>query len=355
VTADLDSKTFLSPDEELALELDESTSSASTSSSAYEAYLAGVESAAGGRSERARGGSAGAGEPPVKSRRHVSRLESIGVILALVILGVLLTVITWQARRTREEPAQPETLRTTPTTGTAASPNARPGVISTSGAPIPVPPEEMVYVPASTFMMGRNNGDEYERPQQSVSVPAFFIDRTEVTNEQYQKFVDEAHHTAPTNWKNGKFLPGDGKLPVVNVSWNDAVDYARWAKKRLPTEAEWELAARGTDGRVYPWGNQWNATKANTQDAGRGGITEVGSYPLGLSPFGAVDMIGNVWEWTSSGLSSYEDRHVIVPGKVIRGGAFDVPTSNATATYRGVVNPNKGYEKTGFRCVRPIP
>ena len=288
---------------------------------------------------------------PSKVRRHASPVASVGVIVALVVLGVLLTIIAWQANRKRDASNDQESSQTNTRTGGANRAGASPQP-STAGAP--AAPDGMVYVAGATFTMGRDDGDEYAKPARQVTVPGFFIDRTEVTNEQYQKFVDATGHRAPTHWSGGKYLPGQGRLPVVNVSWKDAFDYARWARKRLPTESEWELAARGTDARIYTWGSQWNASFANTRDAGRGRLTEVGSFPQGSSPYGAVDMIGNVWEWTASDLTKYSvEREVLEPGKVIRGGAFDVPTEIATVTYRGVLQPEKTtYDKTGFRCVR---
>ena len=347
VTNDLDSNPFLSADEELALEIEENFNNSRSLDYLEEQMAARHPEAVPSRSRFQR--ASAYFDSGGKRRRSVSKLELTAFILALAVLGVLLTVITWQANRKRETPSQPETLRTTPTA------NVTPAVFGSSTTPAsPSAPQDMVYVPASTFSVGRNDGDEYDRPAKTVSVPAFFIDRNEVTNEEYQKFVDATHHSAPSHWQNGKFPSGQARLPVVNVSWNDAVDYARWAKKRLPSEAEWELAARGTDGRIYPWGSQWNSANANTKDGGRGAVSEVGSYPQGASPYGALDMAGNVWEWTSSDLLSYQDRHPLLPGKVIRGGAFDVASNVATSTYRGVVRRDKGYEKTGFRCVRSI-
>ncbi len=288
-----------------------------------------------------------------KVKRHASPLASVGVIVALVILGVLLTIIAWQANRKRDASTDQVSSKTSTRTGDAnrAGASSQP-----STASAPTAPEGMVYVAGATFTMGRDDGDEYAKPARQVTVPGFFIDRTEVTNEEYQKFVDATGHRTPPHWSDGKYLPGEGRLPVVNVSWKDAFDYARWARKRLPTESEWELAARGTDARIYTWGSQWNASFANTRDAGRGRLTDVGSFPQGSSPSGAVDMIGNVWEWTASDLTKYSvEREVLQPGKVIRGGAFDVPTEIATVTYRGVLQPEKTtYDKTGFRCVRAI-
>lgn len=312
----------------------------------YAILRTGQQSASGSHSSPLANGSS-------KVRRHALPLASVAVIVALVILCVLLTIIAWQANRKPD--ASTDQVSSQSSTGTRdankAGASSQP---STAGAP--VPPEGMVYVAGATFTMGRDDGDEYAKPARQVTVRGFFIDRTEVTNEQYQQFVDATGHRAPPHWSGGKYPQGEGRLPVVNVSWKDAFDYARWARKRLPTESEWELAARGTDARIYTWGSQWNASFANTRDAGRGRLTEVGSFPQGSSPYGAVDMIGNVWEWTASDLTKYSvERQVLQPGKVIRGGAFDVPTEIATVTYRGVLQPEKTtYDKTGFRCVRAI-
>ncbi|HQR32945.1 MAG TPA: SUMF1/EgtB/PvdO family nonheme iron enzyme [Blastocatellia bacterium] len=211
----------------------------------------------------------------------------------------------------------------------------------------------MVYVPGGTLEMGRNNGDEYETPVHTVSVSPFFLDRTEVTNEEYQQFVMQTGHRAPSHWREGKFPTNSANLPVVNVSWDDANAYAKWIGKRLPTEAEWEFAARGSDGKLYPWGNSWNAANANAGKESGGAIVKVGSFPNGASQFGILDMCGNVWEWTSSSLTNYSDEtKEIAPGKVIRGGSFDTPSKRATATYRGVLPPDRLRDKTGFRLAK---
>jgi formylglycine-generating enzyme required for sulfatase activity len=164
----------------------------------------------------------------------------------------------------------------------------------------------MVYIPAGRFMMGSEEGDKDERPRQEVHVDAFYIDRAEVTNAQYKKFVDATGHRTPKaalgvhlpyEWVDGRFPRGRGEHPVVLVSWEDAVAYALWAGKRLPTEAEWEKAARGTDGRTYPWGNEWDPSRCNSAAARRRGTMPVGSCPTGASPYGCLDMAGNVQEW----------------------------------------------------------
>lgn len=218
----------------------------------------------------------------------------------------------------------------------------------------PAAPEGMVYIPGGKYLMGRDDGDEFERPSFSVTVNPFFIDRTEVTNEEYLIFVNSTGHRTPPNWRDGRYPERQERYPVINVSWEDARSYARWANKRLPTEEEWEFAARGADGRKYPWGDSWLPEMANAAGV-LGRIREVGSFPKGASPFGVLDMAGNVWEWTDSDLTSYTNKNIrLAEGKVIRGGAYDVTAERITATYRGVVPQDKYYDKTGFRCVRDL-
>jgi formylglycine-generating enzyme required for sulfatase activity len=217
-------------------------------------------------------------------------------------------------------------------------------------------PAGMVLVKAGDYVIGRDDGDIYARPKHIVTLSAFYIDRTEVTNAEYKKFVDATGHKAPEGWQGREYPQGQGDLPVTGVSWQDAADFAAWAGKRLPTEAEWEAAARGTDGRIYPWGNQWQIGLANI---GTSGIVEVGRYKEGASPVGALDMIGNVWEWTADEFKLYPGSTApmpasIKPGKifrVIRGGAYDGNKMH-DATYRGFVDASRGYDKTGFRCAK---
>lgn len=224
------------------------------------------------------------------------------------------------------------------------------------------PPAGMGYVPGGEFTMGTDdkNADEFSRPGHKVTVKAFFMDLTEVTNEEYKKFVDAAGFKPPPQWKNGTYPEGNAKFPVTGVDWDAAVAYAKWAGKRLPTEEEWEFAARGTDGRNYPWGNEWKSELANVK--GRiGGVTEVGKSP-GKSPFGMVDMIGNVWEWTSSDIKAYPNGKMIptqsIEPKMIRGGFWgSSEDSKVTTTYRvsyGARNAKDGYPNMGFRCVKDI-
>jgi hypothetical protein len=179
-----------------------------------------------------------------------------------------------------------------------------------------------------------------------------------VTYEQYRKFIDATHHAAPPNWKDGLFPSGFEKIPVTGVTWDDVNAYAEWAGKRLPTEEEWEFAARGSEGLKYAWGNEWRASAANAGESNAGRLVEVGTYPDGKSSAGAMDMIGNAWEWTASDLAAYPGgRLPSQPGKdfkIIRGGSWKEDKSQATATYRGylVAKGGKDYSATGFRCAR---
>lgn len=222
----------------------------------------------------------------------------------------------------------------------------------------PSPPTRMVYVRGGDFMMGTNNGDVYEEPPHPVTVKPFFIDVYEVSCADYERFVRSAPHRSPEGWLEDKCPSGKAQQPVCNVTWDDAMAYAAWAGKRLPTEEEWEFAARGTDARAYPWGPQWNERMANAGGASRQ-IANVGTFK-GASPAGAYDMVGNVWEWTASDLKPYPGGKL--PGaprgelKVIRGGSWREGPEQATTTYRGYLfaRGSRDYSATGFRCVKDV-
>jgi formylglycine-generating enzyme required for sulfatase activity len=201
------------------------------------------------------------------------------------------------------------------------------------------PPSDMILIPARDFLMG----DE----KHSVHVDAFYIDKYPVTNAEYAKFVEATGHPPPPNWeeKGGTYPPDMANHPVVFVNWFDAQDYAAWAGKRLLTETEWEKAARGTDGRVYPWGDWFDKAMCNASEAGIGGTTPVGKYsPFGDSPYRVCDMAGNVWEWTATDWT---------PGsssKVQRGGSFVNRGSYARCAYRYLGVPEPRNPNVGFRC-----
>jgi formylglycine-generating enzyme required for sulfatase activity len=232
---------------------------------------------------------------------------------------------------------------------------------SKSGVPNlpPTGPVGMVYVPGGQFTIGNDLGDEYEKPAHEVTVKPFFIDKNEVTCGEYEKFIKATNHRSPPNWGNATCPAAAPNNPVTGVDWYDATTYAQWAGKRLPTEEEWELAARGTDKRVYPWGSDWRRNGANAGDGNQGRVVDVGSYPDGKSPFGAFDMIGNAWEWTSTDLKAYPNGHISdqTPGelKVIRGGYWGSSAPKATTTFRrgwDARDAPLGYKNTGFRCAK---
>ena len=249
----------------------------------------------------------------------------------------------------------------------------------------------MVFVPAGEFTMGVSEEDkasalafgwgegwsahiayliESAIPQRTVHLGDFFLDRYEVTNQAYFAFVVATSHRLPGMWRTHAHL-SEPDQPVVGVSWDDAQAYCQWADKRLPTEAEWEKAARGVDGRRFPWGDDWDGTRVHSADALAGEdlpsfavwnawressrtdaklrrAAPVGSHPDGASPYGAEDMAGNVWEWVDDWFDKTETR------KVLRGGAFDVPRMVASTWFRESFLPPQANSSTvaGFRCAR---
>ena len=232
------------------------------------------------------------------------------------------------------------------------------------------PPEGMVLVDAGEFTMGRKSGNDLDSPAHKVTLKPFFIDRTEVTNFAYKKFIDANNYPAPPDWKGDTFPEGQELFPITDVTWNDANACAAWQKKRLPTEEEWELAARGTDQRMYSWGNEFADGKANVQNnsnSARKSKLSIGSFQGITSPSGAVDMIGNVWEWTASSLKPYPNGRPIDPKgyknlKVIRGGGWKSEPAQATTTYRRGWPASRNdwgetvsdYSLTGFRCAQDV-
>jgi formylglycine-generating enzyme required for sulfatase activity len=222
----------------------------------------------------------------------------------------------------------------------------------------PVPPG-MVAVPAGTYTVGRDDGRAWLRPAHQVTLRAFAIERTEVTVAAYREFV--AATGAQTPWS----TPPDSLLPVSGVMWGEATAYCGWrypGRGRLPREEEWEAAARGPGALPYPWGSAWEPGAANTQSAGRRGPVPVGSFPRGNTALGISDMIGNVWEWTSSRMEPYPGGRAAPRSegtRVIRGGGFNTLDPLADATYRGW-QPATGAARadlaaTGFRCLVTLP
>ena len=236
-----------------------------------------------------------------------------------------------------------------------------------AAAPLPDPPEGMVLIPAGEFIMGNEqDGDELEAPEHKVRLNAFFIDKYKVSCAQYAWFA-AATGNWPATWSS-RCSQGRERLPVTGLKWHEANAYAQWAGKRLPTEAEWEYAARGSDKRRYPWGNEWHAGFANAESS-LGHITSIDQFSKNVSPFGVVEMVGNVWEWTSSDLMTYSGAPLpkqvkrrraiddIVFGKVIRGGSWQDDKEDTTTTIRRgypADGADVNYDNTGFRCVKDI-
>ena len=224
----------------------------------------------------------------------------------------------------------------------------------------------MVYVPAGEFTMGspEGEGDDDEHPQHTVYLSEFWMDQTEVTNERYGRCVAADACGASAYAEDDRFNGAD--LPVVGVSWYAAQAYCEWADKQLPTEAQWEKAARGTDGRGYPWGKTFDGKKLNYggTDDGWQHTAPVGSYPAGASPYGALDMAGNVWEWCQDWYGS--DYYASSPQRdpqgpdfrdrrVVRGGSWGSYERLVRAAARYRYEPDFRSNGIGFRCVSLAP
>jgi eukaryotic-like serine/threonine-protein kinase len=282
--------------------------------------------------------------------RQAAMHKSALAALALVVIAAMIGLIWWGSSKDR-------------TSNTNSSTNSKPESPSTVTPNVnknrtredPVPPPGMTYVAGGAFNMGSNTGDQDSKPQHAVTVRPFFIDVNEVTREDYKKMIDETGRPAPAGWVNGNYPPGTARHPVTGVSWADADVYARWAGKRLPTEDEWEFAARGSQGFTYPWGNAWKPGCANADQEGkaRQEMADVGSYKCDTL-FKTADMIGNAWEWTSSDWAPYPHGTLQHPSqggeKVIRGGSWESSREYASGVFRsGFAGPG---DKTGFRCAQ---
>lgn len=240
----------------------------------------------------------------------------------------------------------------------------------------PAAPKGMVFIPGGEFLMGssaeeveqvraayggrsmyRDYAFEAEMPKRKVRLKPFYIDRSEVTNEEYYEFVKATGHRAPRNWTGGEYEAGKGDCPVLYVSKEDAEAYARWAGKRLPTEAEWEKAARGSDGRIYPWGDRFDPYKAATAESDiryiYGALCSANSAnPVeqaegDVSPYGVHDMGGNVREWTAT-----EDTERGMA--VVKGASWVDLSINARAAHREFVPKDAVSHIIGFRLVKDV-
>jgi formylglycine-generating enzyme required for sulfatase activity/tRNA A-37 threonylcarbamoyl transferase component Bud32 len=337
---------------------------------------------------------------------------ALGVILLLILVLAFLffkVATTPQIPPTTAAVAAmpgPSAATSTPPPAPQVSPSATAAVAETPGPPAPTSPPtvtttpqtikvqvweadgaEMVFVPAGEFVMGSEDLGDDERPAHRVYLDGFWIDRYEVTNERFARFADATGYRAEAETRGWGWLwngseweevegadwrhprgPGssiEDKMdhPVALVSWNDADAYCRWAGKRLPSEAQWEKAARGPAterGRSYAWGDKFNIARANTRESERGDTAPVGSFsPQGDSPYGASDMTGNVWEWVADwyGSDYYSQSPLADPAgpitgtyKVLRGGSWLFDEVYARTAFRYNVKPDYTYDFAGFRC-----
>jgi formylglycine-generating enzyme required for sulfatase activity len=328
-----------------------------------------------------------------KPRRPVNweRVGAIaGVAAVLIALGAWLVpnVADFLSARLFETPTMAATLPTPTSVPSTDTPTPTRVPPTDAPTPSPSPPPvmervqpfepEMILIPAGEFLMGsdpRKDKDarDNEQPQHTLYLPDYYMARTAVTNAQYAAFVYATGHEQPILWEGGKPPTGKEDHPVVFVSWHDAVAYCDWLAEvtgkpyRLPSEAEWEKGARGTDGYIYPWGNQWDEERCNSGEDDEWHTTPVGAYPEGASPYGLQDMAGNVWEWTRSlwGEDDYrasfkypydpeDGREDLEAGgfHVLRGGSFYFDRTAVRCAFRG--GPDDSFsdgEDFGFRVV----
>ena len=280
-------------------------------------------------------------------------------VIAAVIVVVLLgggvgAWILWPAKPT---PANPSPEKPKPEKPNEPAPK-----------PVMFNPE-FINIPGGTFQMGRDGATVAELPVHSVSVKPFVIDKTEVTNYEYEQFVQATRHEAPSHWVNNKPIQGQELLPVTYVSYHDALDFAAWRSKRdgvqwrLPSEEEWEYAARGGDqDNIYPWGNKWSNDNSVTKSSGANGPKQVGSAANDKTRWGVMDMMGNVYEWTSTKATYYPGSTKQVEGEqrnwyIVRGASYGTssdPKENQkpiSATRRDWFNENTKVGVLGFRLV----
>ncbi len=238
----------------------------------------------------------------------------------------------------------------TPTTTQAPAEPAKPAVT----------PGEMVLIPAGEFIFGSSDDKESAAyPQNKINLPAFWIDKYEVTNYEFLDFAVKTGYTGE-GAKEGKdwrqfFTPDKAQFPVVFITWNDADKYCKSLGKRLPTEEEWEKAARGTDGRRYPWGEKWETGRSNTYEAGLRNPAAVGQFD-DVSPYGVHDMLGNVQEWVGSWYKPYkgskrQDKYYGEVWRIVRGASSRIYGSRAHLWDRSAYAPNSLYD-FGCRCAK---
>jgi serine/threonine protein kinase/formylglycine-generating enzyme required for sulfatase activity len=296
-------------------------------------------------------------QPALRTRRGTGRNwigGAVAAALAVIVLAMMVDRFRRKPDAAEPAPAAATPAAVTPAPAPPAAPAELPERIETStGA--------MVLIPAGEFTMGRNASADglnlvaaAEQPAHPVRLDAFYLDLHEVTNGHYRRFCEQTRRPLPPNpaWDAQYFNRAD--YPVGNVSFEDAKAFAAWAGKRLPSEAEWEKAARGFDGRLYPWGNSFTPGVANVQGGGKAFAAPAGGFPFDFGPFGVMDLAGNVPEWVDADYAPYSGAPAGVTGgvtghKVVRGGGFETADAGPLATRRGHAPPAGG-GFIGFRC-----
>jgi serine/threonine-protein kinase len=322
--------------------------------------------------------------PPPPPQRSMNWWLTIGLIVAgLSVLTAAIWMVYWMAAAPTptptEAPTQTITYWTEPVVVQVGSPTVQP-----ASPPSPTvviremidPKDGMVLIPipAGEFQMG---SADKASPPHTVYLDDYWIDRTEVSNAQYALCVADGGCTKPANnyssqhksyYDNSEYADH----PVIFVSWEQATAYCAWAGRRLPTEAQWEKAARGTDGRMYPWGSVFDGTLLNYCDAScpntwkdlrfddqYSDTSPVGEYPRGASPYGVLDMAGNVFEWVADWNGPYGEAKQSNPtgpdsgvDKLMRGGAWGDDVNQVRSDVRSAINPNNWMDFIGFRCAR---
>ncbi len=297
----------------------------------------------------------------------VAVLALLILLLALWLAGSLAGSVAPNQAVSATDAVSGTSVAVVPGPATAESTPAQPTDVP-DASPVPDAPAGMLFIPGGTFKMGATGGnfDPDETPPHRVTVDPFYIDTVEVTVAQFARFASASGYVTDaekkgdaTTWRSAD-SPDRQRFPVNRVSWNDAAAFCRWYGKRLPTEAEWELAAKGFAENIYSWGNAFDRNRANTQERGVGQPIAVASLPNG-GPFGAYDMIGNVWEWVADWYGG--DTYAVSPSvnpqgpasgleRVIRGGSFKSDGERATTTIRRKASQDGWSDDIGFRCVK---
>ena len=220
----------------------------------------------------------------------------------------------------------------------------------------------MIFIKAGDFSMGSDDWWPKSQPEHKRFVEGYYIDTFEVTNSRYQEFVKATGYPNPKHWRDGFIPPERLNHPVTYVNWFDADKFCRWEGKRLPTEPEWEKAARGIDKRIFPWGDKFSKEKGNTPQYGHGDTLPVGSFQAGISPYGLHDMAGNAFEWTNDWFKPYPgnkhpDENYGELYKLVRGGSWYDCTyykcGISAPTYNRIFfNPYTKNNNFGFRCAK---